>query len=548
MYLHVTIKLCIFAPKFSIMKKITTDNFTFESLRQNDTLYVDKTQYVWELVSSDTKNYFLSRPRRFGKSLLLSTLEAFFQGKRELFNGLAIDKLAPDDVWQEWPVIHLDMSKVTSPEGFEGQVKSLNSYMQRVAESLHMDVRDNLGAADILDALINFLRRKAGKPVAILVDEYDKPILDALHTQYVDKTVAMMQGVYQMLKSNNANERFVFITGVTKFAHTSLFSGVNNLTDITQRTEYATMLGYTEQELRDNFSEYIDLTAGAMNMDRETLFDKMKRWYDGFRFTSDSAHVFNPVSVGKFFQEKKFKNYWFATGTPTFLVKQMRSNPFMLHDFAHEWTSPMFLDKYDATSLEPKSLALQTGYITIAEVQSDDFGEYYRYDFPNEEIRMSWNDCMLDIASANYMQLSGGRRKMYEALHKGDIDTMMKLLKSLFAGVTKDHLGIVWEGYYRNMIYMLFSAFGVDVHAEEQVAGGIVDIVIKAYDQAYVFELKVSQTGADADVESLLSNGFDQAQAKSYADKYHFDASKVHVISVVFDHNNHQLVAWRSQQ
>lgn len=528
------------------MKEITTSNFSFEKLRRGEALYVDKTQYVWSLVSSEENIYFLSRPRRFGKSLLLSTLEAFFLNKRELFNGLAIEGLAPDDVWMEWPVIHLDMSKVTSPEGFEGQMKSINSYMQRVAESMHMDVRDNWVAADILDALINYLKIKTGKSVVILVDEYDKPILDALHTPYIDNTIAMMQGVYQMLKSNAANERFVFITGVTKFAHTSLFSGANNPTDISQETEFATMLGYTDQELRDNFAEYIDLTAEAMRMDREALVGKMKRWYDGFRFTSASAHVYNPVSVGKFFRNKKFLNYWFATGTPTFLVRQMRSNPFMLQDFIREWTSPMFMDKYNATNIDSKALALQTGYLTIADVQSDEFGESYRYDFPNEEIRMSWDDCMLDIASANYMQLSGGRRKLYDALRDGDIDTMMKLLQSLFAGVTKDHLGIVWEGYYRNMIYMLFTAFGVEVHTEEQVAGGRVDIVVKSYDKAYVFELKVSQTGTDDDIQQLLAKGIDQAQASHYADKYHFEASSVHVVSVAFEHKNHQLVAWRT--
>lgn len=527
------------------MKEIVTDNFSFEKLRKGNVLYVDKTQYVWKLVSSETNIYFLSRPRRFGKSLLLSTLEAFFLNKRELFKGLAIDTLAPDDVWQEWPVIHLDMALATSTMGLAETQRAMNFYVAREARKLGMEVKEGLSASEMLQLLIDYMKAKSGKDVVVLIDEYDKPILDALHTEYVDKVVGMMQGFYQVLKSNVKDERFVFITGVSKFAHTSLFSGFNNPTDISQETDFASMLGYTEQELRDNFSEHIDVTAQALKMDREALIEKMKRWYDGFRFTSDAAHVFNPVSVGKFFRNKKFLNYWFATGTPTFLVKQMKENPFMLDDFTHEWMSPITMNKYDATSLDPKALALQTGYLTIADVRDSDFGEYFRYDFPNEEIRMSWYDCMLNIVSTSYTNLSAGRFKFYEALHDGNFDVMMQLLKSLFAGVTKTCLGNVNEGYYRNMMYMLFTAFGVDTHSEEQVAGGIVDIVIKAYDQAYVFELKVSKTGTDADIAKCLERGIDQAITNHYADKYHFEAKNVHVVSVVFEHENHQLVAWR---
>jgi len=531
-----------------IMKEITTDNFSFEDLRKRVSLYVDKTQYIWSLVSGGTKIYFLSRPRRFGKSLLLSTLEAFFLNKRELFKDLAIDTLAPDDVWQDWPVVHLDMAQASSFDGLEETKLAMVNYLTDVAKEYGVELSGNELPKDLLRRMILHLNKTTGKQVVVLIDEYDKPILDAIHKPYVTDVVGMMQNFYQELKSNVDIERFVFITGVTKFAHTSLFSGANNPTDITQESEFATMLGYTEQELRSNFAEHIDATAQTLKMDREALIVKMKVWYDGFRFTSDTAHVFNPVSVGKFFRNKKFMNYWFATGTPTFLVNLMKNDPFQLENFTSEWTSPVYMDKYNATNLEPKALALQTGYLTIADVVSDEYGESYRYDFPNEEIRMSWNDCMLDLASSNYMQLSGGRRILYDALRDGNIDAIMQLLKSLFGGVTKDKLGDVWDGYYRNMMYMLFTAFGIDVHSEEQVAGGIVDIVVKAYDQAYVFELKVSRMGTESDIAKCLENGIDQALTKHYADKYHFDASKAHVVSMVFEHNDHQLVAWREER
>lgn len=529
------------------MKQITTSNSSFEKLRKGDVVYVDKTQYVWELVKSEENFYFLSRPRRFGKSLFLSTLKSFFLNKRELFKELAIERLAPNEIWQKWPVIHLDMAQASSFMGLRETQKAMDFYIAREAKNLGMDVKDGLTASDILQLLIDYMKMKSGKNVVVLVDEYDKPILDALHTDYIDKVIGLMQNFYQVLKSNVDKERFVFITGVSKFAHTSLFSGANNPIDISQELAFATMLGYTEEELRNNFAEHIDDTAQTLRIDKEVLIEKMKRWYDGFRFTSDAAHVFNPVSVGKFFRNKKFLNYWFATGTPTFLVKQMKNNPFLLEEFTREWMSPIVMDKYDTTRLNPTALALQTGYLTIADVRTTDYGDYYRYDFPNEEIRMSWNDCMLDLTSSNYLNLSAGRLKLYDALRDGNLEVIMQVLKSLFAGVTKTCLGNVHEGYYRNMMYMLFTAFGIDVHSEEQVAGGIVDIVIKAYDQAYVFELKVSRSGTNSDIQKLLDKGINQAVCNQYAEKYRFNLSKIHVVSIVFEHEHHQLIAWREK-
>lgn len=254
-----------------------------------------------------------------------------------------------------------------------------------------------------------------------------------------------------------------------------------------------------------------------------------------------------PLSVGKFFIERKFKNYWFSTGTSSFLVKQMQSNPFQLEAYTKEWMPPMFIDKFDATTLNPLALALQMGYLTIAEVQADEYGESCRYDFPNEEIRMSWYDALLGLVSSNYMELTAGRRKLYDGMKTGNIDQMMLVLKALFAGVAKENVGEIREGYYRNMMYMLFTAFGVNVHAEEQVAGGRVDIVAETYGRAYVFELKVCKTETRRNVEKLLSEGIDQAVRCHYVEKYKFNAEALHVISIVFDNKTHRLVAWRAQ-
>lgn len=285
------------------LKPITTDNFDFETLRNAGALYVDKTKYVWQLVNSSTSIYFLTRPRRFGKSLLLSTLKAYFCGKKKLFEGLKIERLANEDDWQEWPVVHLDMAQASSFGGFEEQRKALDFYIGRVARNLGMEVKDEPATA-LFQTIIDHLY-KTGKRVVILIDEYDKPILDALQKSHLADTVGLMQSFYQVVKSNVDKERFVFITGVSKFAHTSIFSGFNNPEDITQRTEYAAMLGYTEQELRENFAEHIKIAAAELSMDEEALIEKLKLWYDGFRFTSDAAHVFNPLVGGKVFYRAK---------------------------------------------------------------------------------------------------------------------------------------------------------------------------------------------------------------------------------------------------
>lgn len=529
------------------MKEITTSNFSFEDLRKGNALYVDKTQYVWNLVNSGDNIYFLSRPRRFGKSLLISTLEAFFLNKRELFKGLAIDKLAPDDVWQEWPVIHLDMALATIATSYDDMEKVLIAYFVDVARSYGVEAEESELAPTILRRLVTGLRSATGKQVVVLIDEYDKPILDALYTDYIEKVVVLMQSIYQVLKSCVKDERFVFITGVTKFAHTSLFSGANNPTDITMRTDFATMLGYTEEELRDNFAEHIDATAQKIGMDREDLVEKMKVWYDGFRFTSDSARVFNPVSVGKFFQNGgKFENYWYSTGTPTFLIRLMRNNPFQMDEYTKEWRDPINFPKNDALSLDPLSMAVQTGYLTIKEV-SYEFGEEYRYDFPNEEIRMSWTIDMAHIAFSGHVTITGERRNMLVALRNGNTNQLMERLQWMFAGVTKENIGDVHEGYYRNMIYLIFTAMGVSVHSEEQVAGGRIDVIVCGYGNAYVMELKVSKTGKEADVAKLLDNGIDQALTKHYADKYRLNDNTIHVVSVVFEHKHHQLVGWKEK-
>ncbi|MCQ2194150.1 MAG: AAA family ATPase, partial [Paludibacteraceae bacterium] len=273
------------------MKEIATSVFDFESLISTNQIYVDKTRYVWKIASTGEKSFFLSRPRRFGKSLLLSTFKAFFQGKKDLFKGLEIERLAPD-VWETYPVIHLDLASGSSYQGIDEISLKIKDELLLSARHLKVSILDG-SISRMLKDLIEKTYEKYEKQVVVLIDEYDKPILDSFKTTYQEDVVKMMAEFYQQLKSANDKERFVFITGVTKFAHVSLFSGSNNPTDLTRNEEYATMLGYTEDELRANFSEHVDFLANKMEMSREELLSYMKLYYNGMRFVSMA--IFKPA-------------------------------------------------------------------------------------------------------------------------------------------------------------------------------------------------------------------------------------------------------------
>ena len=298
------------------MKRITSFVYTFEELRNGDFLYVDKTESIWRLIQSTKEGYFLSRPRRFGKSLMISTLKAIFEGRRELFDGLAISKKEYD--WKPYPVIHLDMGNCSAktPKALEGFIEDR---LCDIAAEHGVTLRGQSNATRF-ESLISALGKQ--EKVVILIDEYDKPILNNVTNPEADAILSVLKGFYSTVKTCEDLERFVFITGVTKFCHVSLFSDLNNLTDITMRSDYATMFGYTQSELEHYFSDRIKATARAQKISEEELKRKLKTGYDGYCFEETSETVYNPVSIAKFFEnDGKLDNYWFATGTPSFLME-----------------------------------------------------------------------------------------------------------------------------------------------------------------------------------------------------------------------------------
>ncbi len=528
------------------MKEIATDIFTFENLRNNDYLYVDKTKYVWEIAKSQG-SFFLSRPRRFGKSLLLSTFKAFFQGKKHLFKGLEIERLAPE-VWETYPVIHLDLAKGSDYESKDEITEKIKDQIRYSAQSLDVDIIE-ASPARMFGSLINNTFSKFQKQIVILVDEYDKPILDSMFMPYRDDVVKMMATFYQELKSANDKERFVFITGVTKFAHVSLFSGANNPTDLTRNEDYATLLGYTEEELRHNFAEHIDYLAKKMEMSRDEFLSYMKLYYNGMRFVSRCESVYNPVSVGKLFVNKRFDNYWIATGTPRFLLNMVRNNPFELNDVTQQWMLDENDYKYDLDDLKLQSVAFQTGYLSIAEWKKYSPTKWIiRYDFPNVEIRDSWYKNILSLKRNSNFSLNPLLISLSDDLNNQDINAFMEKVCNFFSGIPYENAGEITEGYFRNHLRTLFCLFGIPNQCEIMEASQRVDIVAQTAKMALVFELKMMSKD-EADPESkktaLLEEALEQLKQKGYAEKYKNESEEVHSVGIVFDEKTRKVACWK---
>ena len=546
MYVLVFRYLCRIVIKERKMKRIATDIFTFENLRKNDCLYVDKTKFVWNIAQSDG-SFFLSRPRRFGKSLLLSTFKAFFQGKKELFRGLEIERLAPE-VWETYPIIHLDLASGSSYEGKDEIADKLKDQIRYSAQSLGVEIIE-ASPVRMLSSLINNTFNKYQKQLVILVDEYDKPILDSMNKPYVNEVLEMMADFYQELKSANEKERFVFITGVTKFAHVSLFSGSNNPTDLTRNEAFATMLGYTEDELRSNFSEYIDNLAMKMEVSRDELLANMKLYYNGVRFVSRCESVYNPVSVGKLFVNQRFDNYWIATGTPHFLLNMVKDNPFKLQDLTREWVFDENDDKYDLNELDLRSVAFQSGYLSIAEWKKVSFTQWkIRYDFPNKEIRDCWYKNVLTIKPHTYGLLMPLIVSLPEDLDNKDANAFMEKVCNFFSGIPYENAGEITEGYFRNHLRTLFCLFGIPNQCEIMEASQRVDIVAQTAKMALVFELKMlsaNEANPDEKKIQLLEEALEQLKEKGYAEKYRNESEEVHSIGIVFDEKTKKVACWK---
>ena len=479
------------------MKTISTSTFNFNNIISNDFLYVDKTDYVQKLVKPAFGEYFLSRPRRFGKSLLVSTLKAVFQGRRDLFEGLAIDKTDYD--WKVYPVFHLDFSNSTLHTD-EDVVDFLLDALDNFSRDVDIPLRGRSLYTQFENLIADTAKASDVGSVVVLVDEYDKPILGNItNKEHNEAILSVLKGFYSNIKKQEGLIRFAFITGVSKFAHVSLFSDLNNLTDITLNPEYAGMLGFTEADIREFFADRIPLAAEANNCTEEELMGTLLKWYDGYRFSDAETHVCNPVSVSKFFNEGyKFSNYWDSTGMPTFLLKVAREKAYDYEAALTNWFSSSIFSAYELDQLDVTGLLWQTGYLTIKEVRQGRRGLQYRLDFPDMEVMDTFNMRLLEY----YGKVEKGEGDTLvdgfeDAITADDLDGFMTLFQSFLANISYD-MHLPYEKYYQTIFFVVFKLLGASIEAESRTNEGRIDAYIRTANAVYIFEFKLNKTSRKA--------------------------------------------------
>jgi len=500
-----------------IMKPITTSVYTFSNLIEGDFLYVDKTAAIHALIRTANAQYFLARPRRFGKSLLISTLKAIFQGRRELFDGLFL--ASTDYDWKPYPVIHLDLgsSAAQTPEELE---ENLLREIRYNAQENRMAITAT-GAASAFLELTRQLVDRDGK-VVILVDEYDKPLLGHLGQPTVTAIQTVLKQFYSVIKTTEPQQRFALITGVSKFTKVSIFSDLNNLTDLTMDPRTATLLGYTQEELEAGFPDYIERLAGAIGKTTAETLEELRIWYNGYRFEENAPTVYNPVSVMKCFDTQQFKNFWFETGTPTFLVDMMRDKPV---DFGDLQAPEMAFSTYDPADLAPLPLLVQTGYLTIKSATREGRGTRFQLGFPNFEIEESFSYWLVrGFTRLQPDDLSSALRRLTAALRENRVADMLETLSFFFSKVPNT-ISIENEKYYQTIFFTIFKLIGVSIEAEVNTNIGRIDAVVKTADRIFIFEFKLNGTADDA---------MAQIHGKRYFEPYLDDGRPITLIGVEF--------------
>ena len=510
------------------MKDITSSIFTFEDLIQGNFLYVDKTEYIWQLVRPAKEMYFLSRPRRFGKSLTLSTLKAVFEGRKELFKGLSIHGKPYD--WRPYPIIHLDMNG-RDFRTLEAMEESLRQILQEQAKLNNVTLQERTANA-MFHELVMTLHDKGGD-VVILLDEYDKPILNNISKPDCRDFLEALKAFYSVVKEKNAMLRLAFITGVSKFCHVSLFSDLNNLTDITMDARFATMLGYTQEEVEANFGDRIAALADGRGVD--ALKSEIKEWYNGYRFEESARTVYNPVSLAQFINSGgKFSNYWFSTGTPTFLLELAKRRDFDFEKATREPVPEVSFNAFEIDDIDPLTLLLQTGYVTIKSSERH-FGQtWYRLDFPNREVAEAFSTYILkSYSGSTQTNVVKFTAEFAMSLLNGDLERLRKLLEAFFAGIPYP-VHRKNEATFQAIFFALFRLLGEFIEAESCTNDGRIDAVVQTPGAIYLFEFKL-----DNDPTAL-----EQIRERQYFRKYLFDNRAIHLVGVNFDSTKGNLVGW----
>lgn len=521
------------------MKKLPVGIQTFEKLINGNYLYVDKTPEIYKLLESGGQYFFLSRPRRFGKSLLLSTLKELFNGNKELFKELWIyDKIE----WKRNPVIHLDFTTFAY-DSDELLKKSLEQMLEKIANEYGIQL-NSVNYKTRFGELIEKLSAK-GK-VAILIDEYDKPIIDKIDNPVIAKqNREVIKEFYGVLKGADAFIEFVLLTGVSKFSRVSIFSGLNNLLDITMHDRYSTLLGYTHEEVLDYFSGYLDAMAeeetrsgsgGDKEDAKNELLIDIKKWYDGYSWDGRNF-VYNPFSVLTFFENRRFGNYWFETGTPSFLIKLMKEYDIDVTQLERYRAAESIFESFDLGRMHVISLLFQTGYLTVKELEPAGRRQrFYILSYPNLEVKESFLEHLLGELSSRFAdEVSVAVFEMKKALLEKRLDDFFLRAKSIFGGISYDMFVQDREGYYQTVVYLTLMLIGLNVKTEVETNLGRIDTVIETEKYIYVMEFKLG----------LADDALMQVEEKKYYQGFLNSGKEVILVGVGFDPEQRNIKEYR---
>ena len=508
---------------------------SFEEIRKEGYLYVDKTDIIWQLAQKGKKYNYLSRPRRFGKSVLVDTLEAYFTGKKELFEGLKIMQMEKE--WVKRPVIRLDMSRAGA------EPDTLRSYLDNIFRqyekeySLVPNPTDSL--ADRFNAIIVGSYEQTGQQVAILIDEYDSPLQHSWKTPHHEACTSIYREVFAILKADDKYEKFVFITGITKFTQISLFSVLNNLSNISFEPEYAAICGITKEEVLRDFKPEISKLASRNGWTFDEAVAQLTAYYDGYHFSHENmVDIFNPFSLINALADSKLRNYWASSGATSLLPKFVDDMEVRLADFDHSALLSTIIETSDVTGGGAELFLYQSGYLTIKGYQMG----VYILGFPNNEVRQALYETVLPALT---LRSTGGIQStqsgLFLALQLGNLPQAMKCLKALIADVpysNKKLASMDMEERYRLIMSTIFNAIGCRVEVEKMIATGRIDMVVETTNFVYVLELKLSNNGS-------IDAATEQIRAKQYAEPFNADKRKVVALAIELDDKGKGLVDWK---
>lgn len=519
--------------------KLPVDISSFEKMRSEGYLYVDKTRFIYQIATGGTF-YFLSRPRRFGKSLLASTLKSLFEGRKDLFDGLWIADHSDWD-WRAHPVVFLDFNEITGQSAPELE-EQLAFRLQEIAAASDLTLSAP-GVGMRFRELILALREKTGQPVAIVIDEYDKRMIDHLgkgpeHLQAAKEIRDLLKAFFGVLKGQSVSEklRFVFLTGVSRFSKVSLFSDLNNLIDLSMDALYADMLGYTQQEMEQYFGHAVQQLAAARHQSPDETMQALQTYYNGYRFSERDIRVYNPFSILRAFYHQAMNEYWFESGTPTFLVNVLREQRYYLPDIEQLQVSRTVFTNFELESLWPEALLFQTGYLTIRDVQQ----EIYTLGYPNHEVKHALTEAFLfGLAAERRAAVSSHALRLPRFLQQEDFAAFFEAVSAIFASIPYDLQSQRDEAYFHTIFYLMMSVSGlIEVQSSVLTSRGRIDLVVEFPDKVCIIEFKCGQS---ADI------ALRQIQANRYAEKYRGRGKAILLLGINFDKEQRNVEEWKVQ-